>query len=38
MDVLGARTDNLTDVWLWDCLGGAPNQRWDAAAATLASR
>lgn len=31
MDVLGGRTDNLTTVWFWDCLG-ADNQRWDPRA------
>lgn len=31
MDVFGQRTDNLTTVWLWDCLG-ADNQRWDPHA------
>jgi hypothetical protein len=38
VDVLGGRTENLTDVWLWTCLG-APNQQWDprAPSQTVAS-
>jgi hypothetical protein len=31
VDVLGVRTENLTEVWLWSCLN-APNQQWDPRA------
>jgi len=36
IDVLGARTEHLTDVWLWTCHGGA-NQRWNPAPVTAAA-